>query len=151
MKKGKALAAATMLMAAPLVAFWEGRENTAYLDPVGIPTVCYGHTLTAEMGDVYTDKECYHLLKADLRVAADAVDRRVDVPLSPETKAALISFVFNVGETQFASSTLLRKLKAGDYAGACNELPRWVYAKGKKLRGLVRRRQAERELCLSGL
>ncbi len=70
----------------------------------------------------------------------------------PDTrKAALASFVYNVGETQFSRSTLLRKLNAGDVKGACAELSRWVYAGGKVYKGLVNRRMAERELCEQGL
>lgn len=70
----------------------------------------------------------------------------------PETRrAALASFVYNVGEGQFSRSTLLRKLNAGDAREACAELSRWVYAGGRVLTGLVKRRAAERELCEVGL
>ena len=66
-------------------------------------------------------------------------------------RAALGSFVYNVGEGQFSSSTLLRLLNAGDARGACAQLSRWVFAGGKQLAGLVNRRAAERELCEVGL
>ncbi len=79
-----------------------------------------------------------------------AVDKALP-KLKPETRAALGSFTYNVGVGAFNSSTLLRKAKSGDLIGACNELTRWVYAGGRKLKGLVIRREAERELCLSGL
>ena len=90
------------------------------------------------------------MLHQDLGAALDAVDKHLP-SIPPATRAALGSFVYNVGAGNFQSSTLLRKAKAGDLVGACNELPRWVYAKGQKLNGLVRRREAERQLCLEGL
>jgi lysozyme len=70
----------------------------------------------------------------------------------PDTRiAALTSFAYNVGIDNFRKSTLLRKLNAGDIVGACNELPRWNKAKGQVLPGLVKRREAERQLCLKGI
>ena len=146
----KSLIAGSLAMAGSIVGYFEGRELIGYLDPVGIPTVCYGHTATAKLGQVKTDAECQALLQQDLGTALDAVDKHLpNIP--PATRAALASFVYNVGTGNFQSSTLLRKAKAGDLVGACNELPRWVYAKGQKLNGLVRRREAERQLCLEGL
>jgi len=71
------------------------------------------------------------------------------VPLNAHELAAYTSFVFNVGHGNFASSTLRRRLNEGDREGACEELKRWVYAKGQKLPGLVKRREAERQLCLA--
>jgi len=133
-----------------VVAYFEGYRPVAYLDPVSIPTICYGHTATARIGQTKTQAECDELLKADLGEALEAVDRQLpNAP--PLTRAAFGSFVYNVGAGAFNRSTLLRKARAGDWVGACNELPRWVYAGGRQLPGLVARRQAERELCLSGL
>tara|TARA_R110000765_G_scaffold244631_2_gene346850 strand:+ start:1718 stop:2179 length:462 start_codon:yes stop_codon:yes gene_type:complete len=146
----KALAAGGLAAAMSLVAYFEGYRATAYLDPVGIPTICYGHTATAKMGQTKTQEECDELLRGDLGSAVNAVN--AELPDAPEmTKAAFASFAYNVGNGAFRRSTLLRKAKAGDLVGACNELPRWVYAKGKKLAGLVNRREAERELCLEGI
>lgn len=65
--------------------------------------------------------------------------------------AAYLSFIYNVGVGAFADSTLRVKLFKGDRRGACNELSRWVYADGKKLAGLVKRREAERQVCLKDL
>ncbi len=83
--------------------------------------------------------------------ASAAVNGLVKVPLSEETRAAFISFVYNAGAGNFALSTMLKKVNAGDIAGGCRQLTRWVYAGGKKLPGLVLRREAERDLCLSGI
>lgn len=143
--------AATLSIASLLVAKHEGLETTAYRDPIGIPTICYGHTSTAQIGQTKTIVECQELLSSDLLVAISDVESRVKAPLTVERRAALVSFVFNVGGTKFGSSTLLRKLNAGDARGACAELSRWVYAGGVKLKGLVARRDEERALCEVGL
>lgn len=143
--------AGALSIATAVVSYYEGYKPTAYRDPVGIPTICYGHTATARMGQTLSQERCTELLQADLGHAFSAVDRRTQVDLPPPTRAALASFVYNVGEGAFARSTLLRKLNAGDLRGACHELSRWVYAGGRKLNGLVKRRATERELCLKGI
>lgn len=143
--------AATISIASVLVAKNEGLETSAYKDPIGIPTICYGHTSTAYIGQVKTISECQELLAADLVVAISDVESRVKVPLTVERRAALVSFAYNVGGTKFASSTLLKKMNAGDAKGACAELSKWVYAGGVKLNGLVARRFEERALCEMGL
>jgi lysozyme len=68
-----------------------------------------------------------------------------------ETRAAFISFGFNVGSSAFCRSTLSRKALAGDLRGACAELSKWTKSAGRVMAGLVRRRVAERKLCESGL
>ena len=143
--------AATITIASTVVMHFEGNEPIAYIDPVGIPTVCFGHTKTAKIGQKKTDAECQALLEKDLLASIKDVDRLVSVSLPAERRAALVSFVYNVGGSQFARSTLLRKLNAGDVAGACKELDRWVYAGGRVLNGLVTRRAEERALCEVGL
>lgn len=145
------MAVGALALAIPLVTAYEGRNLVAYLDPVGIPTICDGITRGVHLGQVKTPAQCDALLEAELGRAIAAVDRLVLYPQPDTRRAALGSFVFNVGGSAFASSTLLRKLNAGDVAGACAELSRWVYAKGKRLGGLVRRRAAERQLCEEGL
>lgn len=145
-------AGAALLIAAPFVATHEGRSLIAYLDPVGIPTICDGITATVQMGDIATHQECDDLLKRELIQADNVIllNVRPDIifTMPAARRASLISFIYNVGGGNFQRSTLLRKLNAGDWQGACRELPKWVYAKGMKLRGLERRRKAEMELCL---
>lgn len=146
-----ASASAALSIAAVVVSHFEGLEKAAYKDPIGIPTICYGHTATAKLGQVKTEKECEGLLKEDLQVALDAVDKYVKVEMPVERRAAFTSFVYNVGAGNFSKSTLLRKLNAGDSRGACAELDKWVYAGGRVLPGLVKRRAEERALCEVGL
>lgn len=146
-KTGLALAAT-----AGLIASFEGFRAVAYLDPVGIPTACFGRTEGVEMGQRYSDAECEEFLFEEVVQFQREVRKRVDVPLSTGQLAAFTSFTYNVGVRNFESSTLRRRLNAGDYQGACDELLRWRYATkaGVKveLPGLVRRREVERELCL---
>lgn len=123
-------------------------RRTTYLDPVGIPTACFGSTHNVRLGHTYSLEQCHDLLAKDLLEANAAVNSCVRVPLTEGQRTALVSFTYNVGAGNFCGSTLLRKLNTGDYVGACNELPRWVYAKGVKLPGLVKRRQQERRVCL---
>ena len=72
-----------------------------------------------------------------------------DVPMYQSEWDALVSITLNTGSKAICNSTLVRKLKAGDYAGACREYDRWVYFQGRVLPGLVKRRAEERALCES--
>lgn len=141
--------AGVLAAAVGLVAAWEGRSLVAYADPVGIPTICEGYTHGVRLGDVATPVQCDALTKQEVVKALAVVDRSVPQTLPDGIRVALASFVYNVGPGAYGGSTLLRKLRSGDLAGACNQLPRWVYAGGKKLRGLELRREAERKICLS--
>lgn len=143
-------AGAAMTMAIPFVAHFEGFREAAYIDPTGTPTICYGHTRGVVIGQVKSKAECDILLSMEIERGFRILDKYTDTPLTTEQRVAFASFIYNVGEGNFRRSTLLKKLNAGDIHGACNELPRWVYSKGKKLPGLIRRRKAERKLCLAG-
>ena len=122
----------------------EGMKRVAYVDPVGIVTVCAGHTASAKLGQVKTESECAELLKQDTLQAERGVKRLVKIPLTQNQYDALVSFVFNVGETRFAKSTLLKKINANDCWGAGTEFSRWTYAGSQQLPGLVKRRADER-------
>lgn len=147
----KYVAPAVLALAVPLVAGYEGLRLRAYADPVGIYTICYGETLGVKMGQTATQAECWRQLQARLGDFAAQVDTLVIPSLPVERQVALTSFAYNAGIDNFAHSRLLAKLNTGDVVGACNELPRWVYAKGVKLPGLVKRRESERQLCLKGI
>jgi lysozyme len=131
-----------------LIAGFEGYRDEAYLDSAGVPTIGYGTTYGVEMGDTITREMAEEMLLRDTSYAGQAVERCVHVPLVPNEYAAYVSLAYNIGEGAFCRSTLVRKLNAGDYTGACNELPRWVYAGGQRLRGLEIRREKERRMCL---
>lgn len=145
------LSAAAGITATLLVMPYEGMKNQAYYDPPKVATICYGHTGGVKITDKATDDECAEYLIADITVAEEAVDSAVKVRLPDKTKAAFIDFVYNAGAGNFKKSTMLKKINAGNLAGACRELSKWVYAAGVKLNGLARRRGAEEKLCLEGL
>lgn len=133
----------------------EGKRLTAYVDPVGVWTIGYGHTgPDAREGNTITDARAENLLTADVRDAEAAVNRLVRVPLAAGQFDALVSFVFNIGTGAFERSTLLRELNAGRYAAVPGQLRRWVYGTvgGQKviLPGLVRRRSEEAVLWSQG-
>lgn len=136
-----------------LVGGFEGLRTVAYLDPVGIPTVCFGETKGVKLGDRYTKEECKDMLKESLveheRGMRKCLGRPDDIP--DLTYGAFLSFTYNVGVGAFCKSTMARKANAGDLVGACNELPRWTKAKGITLPGLVTRREEEKKMCLDGL
>ncbi|HBJ6962281.1 TPA: lysozyme [Salmonella enterica subsp. enterica serovar Duisburg] len=129
----------------------EGRRYIPYRDVAGVLTVCDGHTGKDIIpGKRYTDAECDALLDKDLKRVKAQVDPLIKVSIPESERAAFYSFAYNVGTGAFARSTLLKKLNAGDHAGACNELKRWTYAGGRQWKGLMTRREIEREVCLWG-
>jgi len=128
----------------------EGRVYEPYKDVAGVWTVCDGHTGSDNVkGRKYTDRDCDRLMWNDLQPVKRVVDSLVKVPLGEYQRASLYSFTYNVGTSAFSKSTLLKKLNAGDEAGACEEMRRWVYAGGMKWKGLQNRRDMERSLCLA--
>lgn len=142
------LAAAGLALAVPLIVYFEGTKTAAYLDPVAIPTICRGHTGGVKLGQTATMDECDDMTVKDLLKANQAINSCILVPLNEHQRSAFASFAFNAGGGAFCGSTMARKINAGDYTGACNELPRWIYAQGTVLPGLVKRRAAEQSLCL---
>lgn len=134
------------------ISLHEGRVRTAYQDPVKVWTVCDGHTRSAKeyVGVQVDDSTCDRLLREDVGGAEKDVKRLVKVPVTQEQYNELVDFVFNVGGGNFASSTLLRKINAGDCLGAGAEFPRWNRAGGKVLPGLTKRRADNRRGWESG-
>lgn len=133
----------------------EGLRLKAYMPTKNDrPTIGYGHTKGVKMGMTITKAQAEQYLRDDLAWAENAVNRLVKVKLNQNQFDALVSFVFNLGEANFASSTLLRKLNTGDYEGAANQFPRWNKQRTKSgslevLDGLTIRRDKERKLFLS--
>lgn len=126
----------------------EGVRYNPYQDVVGVWTVCYGHTgKDVMLGKTYTESECRALLNKDLTTVAHKIDPYILKPIPETMRGALYSFVYNVGAGNFKTSTLLRKINLGDQKGACDQLQRWTYAGGKQWKGLITRREIEREVC----
>jgi lysozyme len=132
--------------AAKLIRRFEGLRLDAYRCPAGVWTVGYGHTKDVLPGLTVTVPEAEALLLEDMDTADEAIRRHCTAYLRNNQRAALISFIFNVGAGAFAKSTLLRKLNQGDHASVPAELLRWNKASGTVLRGLVLRREAEANL-----
>jgi lysozyme len=139
--------------AAEIIRESEGLRLKAYPDPGsgGIPwTIGYGHTKGVKKGDTCTIEQANAWLADDMAEAFAIVDKAVKVPLTDKQRDALCSFVFNVGGGAFQKSTMLKLLNQGKYSEAAAQFPRWTFASGKSMRGLVIRRGKERALFLSG-
>ena len=123
-----------------------------YHDPVGYPTIGYGHLLSRTAWDrlekylPITVEKAEHLLEADLAKAYRVVRRLCPVTLTDYQAGALIDFTFNCGGGNLEISTLRRCVNRGDMERAADQFSRWVFAKGVKLPGLVKRRAIESQM-----
>jgi len=133
-----------------LIKRFEGFSPTIYLDAAGLPTIGYGHLLRSGEAEMFargiSEEAGIALLIKDVQKAEQAVLRLVRVPLSEDQFDALVSFTFNLGSGALQRSTLRRKVNREEHADVPPEFMRWVWAGGKKLRGLIRRREAEAAL-----
>ena len=115
----------------------------AYLDAVNVPTIAYGRTKNVKIGDTCTQKQAEDWLTEEIKEYQDYIKDLVKVPLDQSQFDALCSWVYNLGPSNLKSSTLLKKLNAGEYKDVPEQIKRWNKAGGKVLEGLVRRRNAE--------
>ena len=144
--------AAITLSAAALVAIvmHEGYRDTAYIPVAGdVPTIGFGTTQGVKPGDRITPTVALQRALNDSERFQGALKQCVKVPLTQNEYDAYVSLSYNIGPTAFCGSTLVKKLNAGDYAGACNEILKWDKFKGKPLAGLTKRRQEEHIKCLT--
>lgn len=132
-----------------LIRKFEGLRLKPYLCPAGVPTVGYGHTgpeVTLSSPPV-TPAIAERLMTEDAgRSARAAGNLSPALWLDEDKHAAIADFCFNLGTTRYKASTLRRRVNAGDWAGAAEELHKWVWGGGRKLPGLVARRAAEARL-----
>lgn len=146
--------AAAIALAVPAVKMYEGLWLTAKVDTVGTGrpvTACYGETENVRLGQRFTEKECADLLAFKLRRYDSEIGHCIAVELPDPTRAALVSFAYNVGSAGACRSAVIRRMNAGDIRGGCEALMQWTRAQGRVVKGLVNRRAKERALCLSGL
>jgi lysozyme len=115
---------------------------------IGVGTTIYPDGTKVQMGDKITRKQAEEFLKHDLNKFHKSIQSCVKVPLSQNEYDAYISLTYNIGGNAFCRSTLVRKLNAYDYEGACKEILKWDKFKGQPLRGLTNRRQQEYDLCI---
>lgn len=128
----------------------EGCKLKAYLDSAKVYTIGYGNTnFHVHKGMTITQGEADNLFAHDVQWAEKAVNKYVKVPMTQSEFTALVDFVFNIGTGAFRKSTLVRKLNDKNYSGASEEFSRWTHAGGKVLKGLVTRREDERQLFLA--
>lgn len=130
------------------IAVNEGYQSQAYHDSVGIPTIGFGETKGVKMGQTTDPVRALVQLQKSADEHAKGIATCVFVPLSQNEYDAYVSFSYNIGVGAFCRSTLVKKLNAQDYEGACKELLRWNRAGGKVLPGLTKRRQQEYNTCL---
>lgn len=135
----------------------EGTEFEAYPDSGGVWTICTGYTKGVRPGDRATPEQCAAYLQGDLGGAVDFVMRAAPKATIWQ-KIAMADFVYNVGATAFARSTLYRLVLAGDYVAAAEQFRRWMFVAGRDCRfvasscgGIVTRRELQRSLFLVGL
>lgn len=126
----------------------EGYRGEAYIPvPGDVPTIGYGETKGVKIGDKTDPVRALIRLNESANEYAVAVKRCAPVPMHQHEFDAYVSLAYNIGTGAFCSSTLARRLVLLDYEGACKEINKWVYFKGKKLPGLMKRRAQERAKC----
>ncbi len=129
-----------------LIKHFEGLELEAYQCAAGVWTIGYGHTKDVQPGDQWSESHADHMLEVEMEEYENYVNTAVTVPLSQNQFDALVSWVYNLGNGNLTSSTMLKVLNSGDYAGVPAQIKRWNKAGGKVLEGLTRRRQAEADM-----
>lgn len=137
-----------------LIKQFEGLSLKPYSDAVGVPTIGYGNTyyengVKVRLSDpAITEERATELLRHTVCHYENAVNDVVKVPMTQNQFDALVSFTYNLGAGSLQRSTLLRLLNQGNYQAAADQFTRWNRAGGRVLRGLTRRREAERALFL---
>lgn len=151
-------AAALAMACALLIAPREGEVRHTYADINGKLTYCFGSTSGAVADRTYTHQECLDALQRDAASHAADIAKCLPESLPVPVRAAFDSAGYNMGAPTFCRSSMSRKAKAGDLAGACSALGLYVYSGGKDCRiranlcsGIAKRRAAEMELCRKGL
>lgn len=151
MKEGRSAVALLVVAASTLVgiAVHEDYRGESYIPvPGDVPTIGFGSTKGVKMGDKTTPvRSLQRLLDEVDSQYAQAVRRCVKVPLYQHEFSSFVSLTYNIGASAFCGSTVVKRVNAGDYQGACDAILMWNRAGGKVLRGLQKRRQEEKAIC----
>lgn len=127
----------------------EGYRETAYTPVAGdVPTIGFGTTEGVKPGDKTTPVKAVQRALADVSKFEGALKQCVTAPLYQYEYDAYLSLSYNIGSRAFCGSTLVSKLNALDYPGACREILKWDRFQGRPLPGLTARRQAEFKTCV---
>jgi lysozyme len=132
-----------------LIKHFESFQPKPYLCPAGKLTIGYGHVITN--GEKFTEideRRATEILSFDCNVAEAAINP-ISERLNQNQFDALVCFAFNIGNRAFLTSTLRKMIVVGLVTEAADQFDKWVHANGKVLKGLVKRRSAEKELYLS--
>lgn len=134
-----------------LISSFEDKKLKAYDDGVGVWTIGFGTTIypngvKVKKGDTCTLEQAKSYFANDLKRFEKTVNDSVKVDLTQNQFDALVSLTYNIGSTAFKNSTLLKKLNAKDFTSAADQFLVWNKGGGKVMKGLVRRREAERAL-----
>lgn len=151
MKNPRIAIGALALSASALVGLltMEGYKDKAYIPvPGDVPTIGFGSTDGVKIGDKTTPVNAINMAHRDVTKFEGAIKSCVKVPLHQHEYDAYVKLTYNIGAKAFCGSTLVKKLNAKDYDGACKEILRWDRFKGKPLRGLTERRKKEYALCM---
>lgn len=135
----------------------EGCRAKAYQCSADVWTIGVGHTSDVRQGDTAKNEQIAQYFVKDVATAEKVVKKHITQTPSQAEYDMMVSFVFNLGAGNFASSTLLKKFNQGDHQGACKQYPRWVYVNGKDCRiaengcvGIPKRRDQEMHICVNG-
>ena len=130
-----------------IIKYFEGLRLNKYRCPGGYNTIGYGHKiLPHESYEVITNSKAEELLIEDVKKMEKSMDKLIEVDLSSNQYSAITSFVYNLGATNFANSTLLKKINLNQHLDVPGELIKWIYSGKEKLLGLLRRRIEEANL-----
>jgi lysozyme len=131
----------------------EGCYLTPYLCPAGYPTIGYGHLIAKEERAVFSkgidEQTALKLLAQDVRRAELAVVAMIRVALTDNQFSSLVSFTFNLGSASLQRSTLRCIVNREEHEAVPTQIMRWIYAGGRRLKGLIIRRAAEANLYMS--
>lgn len=136
-----------------LIKQFEGFRPQAYQDSVGVWTIGYGTTIIngqpVKQGMTITQDQALQLVQQEVNKLWSKIESILKVKINDNQMNALVDFAYNLGYNALKTSTLMRLVNESKFDEAANQFPRWVYAGGKVLPGLVKRREAERQLFLS--
>ena len=139
-----------------IIKSFEGFSSDPYLDPIGIPTIGFGSIWSANGDRISMDhppvdkNKATELLQREVRHVEAAIKKLIKAELTENMFSAIGSLAYNIGTGNLQRSTLRIKLNRGRYLDAADEFPKWRKAGGRVLKGLVRRRIAERALFVNG-
>ena len=139
-----------------IIKSFEGFSSDPYLDPIGIPTIGFGSIWTSTGDRISMNHPCVNkkqateLLQREVRHVEAAIKKLIKAELTENMFSAVASLAYNIGTGNLQRSTLRIKLNRGRYLDAADEFPKWRKAGGRVLKGLVRRRIAERNLFIDG-